>query len=553
MRDPKTVKMFRLLDKDIAQFAQKVYSSGKYEKTPFVPTEANRRIAQAEIDALTGRVQALASGCDDPVYDVLRGHFTDFIDAIKLHIDNCYENPGRTLYGLGGRLYGLCGMDYRADALRADILMARMKAAPMFWHDGISPMLNSLSPEKAQNVLVGLTQAVETMGYIKPKLAEFFKGLPESQIAEILSAIDGYLENLNSHIDDTRKIIEEKGGAPKSVVKADDEVLSVTREEYRNALKNHIGVDLDELLSWYEDENAKTRAESLELANKLKPPVKSTSEVNDVLFKYAGPCDTPEEMFARANTYLKRTRAAAHEYVWLPEDEICECVPIPEMLKDSYPWGGYSGDYPSRYPLYHVMFLNNHNYTAVTDGWIKLNTLHEAYPGHHVQFIRASIDPIPETFKRGAKYIPLIEGVCMRTERVFEFVFAEDPFYPLMVTHRRHHTSTRIKVDLWLHYFGKTIGEACDLYEKEMGFDRKTARAQVQAHENMMGYFTSYYYGLKKLCDWEKEYGWDKREYTELLFSVGRVSLETFEKILKLSPQDRHSLQHDFASLIQFS
>ena len=55
------------------------------------------------------------------------------------------------------------------------------------------------------------------------------------------------------------------------------------------------------------------------------------------------PCSTAEEMFERANAYLKRTRALAHEYVRLPEDEICRCVPICECCKDSYPWGGYEG------------------------------------------------------------------------------------------------------------------------------------------------------------------------------------------------------------------
>ena len=49
-------------------------------------------------------------------------------------------------------------------------------------------------------------------------------------------------------------------------------------------------------------------------------------EVSDVLFRYAGPCDSAEEMYTRARNYLKRTRAVAHEYVRLPEDETCLCV-----------------------------------------------------------------------------------------------------------------------------------------------------------------------------------------------------------------------------------
>jgi hypothetical protein len=196
--------------------------------------------------------------------------------------------------------------------------------------------------------------------------------------------------------------------------------------------------------------------------------------------------------------------------------------------------------------------LNDENYKAVTDGWIKINCIHEVHPGHYTQFLRMYLDPIPETFKRGAMHSCLTEGMCIRTEKLFEYIFAEDPYYPLFTAYRRHHTSVRIKVDLWLRYFGKTIGEIVQLYIDELGFDRHTARTQLQAHEIMSGYFTTYYYGYKKVADWEKLYGFDKREYTEILFSAGRVSMEIFESILKLSEADRYSLLHEFASLNQF-
>ena len=99
-----------------------------------------------------------------------------------------------------------------------------------------------------------------------------------------------------------------------------------------------------------------------------------------------------------------------------------------------------------------------------------MNTMHETYPGHHVQFIRAAIDPTPETVKIGAKSVPLEEGTCIRTERAFTFIFAEDPFFPLFVAFRRHHASVRILVDLQLYYFGVTLEDAVKIYEEELSF-----------------------------------------------------------------------------------
>ena len=46
--------------------------------------------------------------------------------------------------------------------------------------------------------------------------------------------------------------------------------------------------------------------------------------------------------------------------------------------------------------------------------------------------------------------------------------------------------------------------------------------------------------------------GFESKAFTELLFSVGRVNLRTFEKIAKLSPHSIHSLLHDFGGKLQF-
>ena len=69
---------------------------------------------------------------------------------------------------------------------------------------------------------------------------------------------------------------------------------------------------------------------------------------------------------------------------------------------------------------------------------------------------------------RRIKNIPIDEGTCLRTERAFTFMFAEDPFFPLFIAFRRHHTSVRIFVDLMLFYFGATLEEAVQIYEKEL-------------------------------------------------------------------------------------
>ena len=551
MLNLKYIQELRALDKEIAQFSQKISSSGSYEKTLFIPTNSVLKNVRANLHALFEDVEEMDESI--PIVDVLSNHFKDYLSCVQQNLDTINEDPGRVFLTLGWKLNTLCLGDYRQDNIRYEALMAKLRQAPMLWTEAVMPIVEKYDGKKLSKLHKGLTEAHKSIGFIIPKLDKAFKSMGGTPIEAAKKALDALLESLQGSISQVNKLSEATGTPPKPIKRAEVEVMDVSRDEYRSALKNGIGVELDEILGWYLEENERTRDEVLGIAAKLTDKVTTTADVSKFLFEKAGPFKTPEEMFKKANEYLKLARAAAHKYVWLPEDEVCEIVPIPERLKDSYPWGGYSSDYPSRYPLYNTMFLNNFNYSAITDGWVKINALHEAYPGHHAQFIRAAIDPIPETMKRGASTVAYSEGVCIRTEKVFEFVFDDDPYYPLMVALRRHHTSTRIKIDLMLNYFGKTIGDACEMYEKEMGFDKKTARAQVQAHENAMGYFTGYYYGTKKICDLEKQLMWDEKAYTELLFSVGRVNLETFEKIVKLSETDRHSLLHDFASKLQYA
>ena len=87
--------------------------------------------------------------------------------------------------------------------------------------------------------------------------------------------------------------------------------VKMKEEDYRTLLQKRYGVSLDELLSWYKEEMDRTRNEVFAIAAKLdipEPAPKTMQEVNEMLFRYEGPCDSPQEMLERANEYLKRTR-----------------------------------------------------------------------------------------------------------------------------------------------------------------------------------------------------------------------------------------------------
>jgi len=547
------VEVYRTFDARCATQLDKVHSKRRYELSVFVPSPDALKAEERELERLLDEASALSA--PDPVFSLLKTHFGEFLKTQISALRRLSQSPNSFVGSLTNVIGYMTRKDSRSPEERAKILLTRLGHADELW-SGIKTLLKTATKEKLA-LLVDACDGLKLVAdNVKKEVPQAYRGLSEASIAEIQKSLERISEKATAWREEASRLLEskEKDSGP-GVLLEKEETEEEAIERYRSILWEELGISLDELLSWYEDEVNKTRSGIFETAKKINlggiPEPKTIEDVVYLLNTYEGPCDTPDEMFARMRNYLKRAQTAAREYVRLPE-ESCRVVPTPENLRGHYPWGGYGGGCPRRRPLLGEVFLNDHNYKAVTDGWIKMNAVHECYPGHHVQWVRSVLDPLPETVKVGAKSVPTLEGAAHRSERLTEHIFPEDPFYPLFVSYRRHHTSVRIKADLTLFYFRRPVEEAVDLNVKELGFDRNTARGQVKSQQITPGYFTCYYYGLKRLTDLQAKFGYDDKTFTEIIFSLPHVSLATLEKFLALSEPDKHRFLTGFPSLVTY-
>ena len=528
---------YRRADLACAKVHYRLNGSHMYENETILPDAATRRDVQAQLDAARRGVAALDA--PEPVFRLLKRHLTDFLDGEALRLNNAFSRPASGVNQLSRRVEQCFENDSRPDDEKVAVLLDQLKAAP----DVLAAAQAVAGPETAARLSGACAAAQGDIRHYAENIPQYLPKLSPAGAVALSEALLSVCARLDELISD--------GNAP--AAKADDEQKCVpfTEEYYRSVLHDTLGVELDELLHWHAEEIEHTRAEVFEIASRLPVPERAHTmrDVNAILNRYAGPCDTPEQMFARMQGYLNRTQAAAREFVWFPE-EVCRLERVPYPLRESFPWGGYSDGDGRLRPITGKVFLNNYNFRAVTDGWMKMQAVHESYPGHHIQYVRNITNTLPETLKLGAKCIPLIEGTAHRSERLFEFVFPEDPFYPLFVAYRRHHTAVRIRSDLMLRYYGRPIGDCVRLYMDELDFDHATARGQVLAQEQMEGYFTCYYYGMKKIADFEQTSGMDAKTFTELLFSCGNMSMENLHAYLRMDDAQRASWQNDFCSLL---
>ncbi len=247
--------------------------------------------------------------------------------------------------------------------------------------------------------------------------------------------------------------------------------------------------------------------------------------------------------------FVSLARAQASRLVTLPEGETCEVWPVPEHLRDAYPWGGYfSGGNLLKGNLRGAVFLNVHNHRTLTRGWIKLNAIHECYPGHHAHFVKTAAADMPGSFKIAPMMSPAApfgEALCMRSETLLQDIF-DDGRFPLFTRYRRLHTAVRVWVDLLLHHQGASPQRAADVYREQLGFSATVARGQVYAQRLTPGYFTVYHYGHLRLEAIERASSASTRDFSERLFSSGKVSLRTFERLEALSESERNEILHGF-------
>ncbi len=539
--------VYRKLDAKIADEIYKLSSGNVYETVAVVPSLESKEQSKVVFQSLLKEAQALQT--PDSVFSLVKDHLVEFLQGRISGVDSSYLHLNRFV-GAQTRLVDFSTrQDSRPASKRAEVLDARFGQMDAVW-DGVKKLFGTVPADKVREVV----RACEVLDTVSTAAAanidEKYAGLGSGERAKLLAGLEGLAAKARAWKSEAGQEASARAQEP-GAAKEPSESLDAQRKSYERVLLEECGVSLSELLKWHEEEIAGTRAELIETATKTGlQPVKSQNDAFDILQKHGGPCDTVEEMFERMVGYVAAAKAATKDgYVDLPE-ETCLVIPTPEQTKDDFPWGGYGGGCRRRRPMVGAVFLNDSNYKAVTDGWLKMMAIHECYPGHHAQWVRSTLDTLPETVKLGSRGTPLLEGTAHRSEKLMEWIFPDDPVFPLFVRLRRHHTAVRIKADLMMHYFGRPIDEVVELYMKELGFDRNSARGQVRYQERNPGYMTCYYYGMKRLADLQAQSGLDDKAFTQLLFAVGRISLENFAKFLALPDADKKRFQTEFDSLV---
>jgi uncharacterized protein (DUF885 family) len=211
---------------------------------------------------------------------------------------------------------------------------------------------------------------------------------------------------------------------------------------------------------------------------------------------------TFEEALEGYKNAMRRSRAylIEHDIVTIPDDEVIDVIATPAYLRSVMPFAAYFS--PARFDadkrgIYVVTPAVDNDPNAMLEHYyasISNTSIHEAYPGHHLQL--AVADKHPSLTRMLTDAPEFVEGWGMYSEQMMrEEGFDAGPAFRTAMYTDAVWRSCRIILDVRMHRGELTPDEATDFLVEHTSFETANARSEVRRYTYTPGYQLSYLLG----------------------------------------------------------
>ncbi len=219
---------------------------------------------------------------------------------------------------------------------------------------------------------------------------------------------------------------------------------------------------------------------------------------NDHPATFAEAIDTYRQAMDRARAFV-----VEHELATFPRHDRLKVVETPVYLRPTHPFAAYyepapfdpepTGIYIVTPPETPAM-MREHNYASISN-----TSVHEAYPGHHLQLASAMENPSPVRLLADSA-AEFAEGWAFYCERLMkELGFDDTPRHRYIQHTDAIWRACRILLDVRLHRGEIGFADAVDFLVERTGFERPAALAEVKRYTGSPTYQLSYLYGRHML------------------------------------------------------
>ena len=292
-----------------------------------------------------------------------------------------------------------------------------------------------------------------------------------------------------------------------------------------------LDADGDEILAVGEELLASEEAARDALGSEIEPGA-SHEEIRDIVKNNHAATFAESLGEYRASMDAARAFVVGHGIATLPEEDHLNVIETPSFIRHLIPFAAYYR--PARFdptpvgtyivtPPSSSEMMREHNRAAISN-----TSVHEAYPGHHLQLSAAMTNPsLVRLFDDSPEFD---EGWAFYCERMMkEAGFDDTPTGWYVVHTDAIWRATRIILDVGLHRGLIGFDDAVERLMSETGFERPAAVAEVKRYTSTPTYQLSYLFGrhlVERLrADVERHEGaaFDRRRFHDTLIYGGTM------------------------------
>jgi uncharacterized protein (DUF885 family) len=445
-----------------------------------------------------------------------------------------WERRSTGASALGDALFALFTRDFAPLAERLDAIAARLEAAPDFLR---TFRTRAVVPQVEQWLQIELNASRNIPGFLDEILAA-----GEVAGANVPAAdrrrLHGAVERAKNAIDDQVEwLYELLPGATR------DWPIGPERYAQLIDLRAFDGLGADAILEIGWDQLERNHADRAAAAREIDPTA-TEAEVVDRIKR-----DHPPTFEAALEGYRDDMRRARRHLiergiVTVPPDERVEVIATPPYLRGVMPFAAYFEPArwdPSPVGIYvvtpsvdgHPDALREHYRASISN-----TSIHEAYPGHHLQLAIAARHP---SLTRAQVDAPeFTEGWGMYSEQMMrEQGFDDGPEFRVALATDAIWRAARIILDVRMHRGEVSIEEATDFLVEHTGFERPNALAEARRYTSTPTYNLSYLLGkvlLLRLREEERRRigdGFSLRAFHDALLRGGSLPISFHRRALR--------------------
>jgi uncharacterized protein (DUF885 family) len=408
-------------------------------------------------------------------------------ELFDLEVHRVWERRSTALDQIGDALFSVFARDFAPLAERLASLTARLEGVP-----------NLLEQHRTRATApqVRLWQELELdSGKQMPFLFNEIKAAGAGVLGERAQArLDKAVETASASI--AAYLVAIKGAMGSTV-----ESWALGSEAYDQlvGLRAFEGLDASQILEVGYQQLALNKAARVEDARRIDPSVDEPAVVDRVKSNHPA---TFEEALAAYKDAMMRARAhiVEHDIATLPPGERISVIPTPEYLRTVIPFAAYfePGKFDKNPSGIYIVTpsvgndpnaMREHNYASISN-----TSVHEAYPGHHLQLSAAVRHPSLVRLLTDAP--EFVEGWGMYSEQMMrEQGFDDGPEFLLALHTDAIWRACRIILDVQMHRGELSVEEATAFLVEHTAFEHANAQAEVFRYTYTPTYQLSYLLG----------------------------------------------------------